>query len=411
MVRDNGAEREYVEQLERRIQHLERSQASRSRPRLLFAIPLATVVVLASLASSTPYSALESRLFALESVIRVGPDGAVQTPGPFQVLDPQGRVLFSVGRPAAGALTVTRRSGLGGPAVAVADDGGADRVVLMAGPGKHGRIETYDGAGHLSAVLNEAGLNVHDPAGKLVAGVTRGLDGLGRVVVFHKQNQTAAELTQDELGNGRVVSYSAAGKIRSALFGGLGVEVFDDAEKSVVSILNRGSRGVVGVRNGSASKLIAELTVDSMGGGLLHMKASNGLTTIGLFGSRRLIALGNTAGKSVAEMAVDDAGGGVFQVWGDGKVPLAVLAKSKEQSGGIIQVSNGNAVTSTFTISSAGNGRWQLNDASGDALVEAGVTTDKRGTVRTGPMLECAPQKSVMGFTRVPDCLRGHITP
>ena len=370
MVRNSGDEREYLEQLERRIQQLERSRASRLSPRLLFAIPLATMAVLASLAPSTAWSALESRLFALESVIRVGRDGTVQTPGPFQVLDPQGRVLLSVGRPAGGALTVTRRTG--GPALAVTDNGGEERVVMMVGPGKHGRIETYDGAGHLSAVLNEVGLNVHDPAGNRVAGVTRGLDGLGRVVIFHKQNQTAAELTQDEKGNGRVASYSAAGKVRSALYGELGVEVFDDEEKSVVSILNRSSRGVVGVRNGSASRLIAELTVDSMGGGLLHMKASNGLTTIGLFGSRRVIALGNTAGKTVAEMAVDAAGGGVFQVWGDGKIPLAALAKSKDQPGGIVQVSNGNAVTSSFTISSAGNGHWQLNDAAATSWLKRG---------------------------------------
>jgi hypothetical protein len=406
-----SSEREYQEKLERRIQELERSRVSRFTPPLLLVIPFAAMAVLSASTPSTTFSALESRLFILESAIRVGPDGAVQSRGPFQVLDAGGRVLFSVGSPAGGAVTVTRRPGLGGAFIAVTDDGGKDRALMMVNSSNHGRIMTYDGAGQISAMLNEAGLNVHDPAGKLVAGVTRGRDGLGRVVVFHNETQTATELTSDAKGNGRVVSYSAAGKMRSAMFGETGVKVFDDAEMDVVSLLNRNSRGVVGVKNGSVTTHLAELTVDSLGGGLLHMKAANGLTAIGLLGSQRVIALGNSAGKNVAEIAVDAAGGGVFQVWGNGKVPLAVLGKSNVQPGGIVQVSNGNAVTSSFTVGDAGNGYWQLNDAAGNPLVEAGVTPDKRGTVRVGPMLECAPQKTVMGFTRVFDCIRGRVTP
>ena len=347
---------------------------------LAWQLSTALNVILASLllSASSPRSDgsnLEQRLAILESAIRIGPDGSMQTRGPIQVTDAQGKV----------------------------------RVSLLAGPGNHGRVETYDGAGHVSAVLNEAGLNVHDPAGNRVAGVTRGLDGLGRVVVWHNRDRTAAELAADEAGNGKVVTYSTAGKIRAGLYGQLGVQVFDDAEQNVVSIISRNNRGVVGVKTGPAARLIGELTVDSMGGGVLHMKAPNGLTSIGLFGSQRVIALGNTAGKTVAEVAVDAGGGGVFQVWGEGKVPLAVVGKSKESTGGILQVSNGRVPVSSITASDAGNGFWQLNDASGEPMVQAGVTSEKRGLVMTGPLLECTAQKSIMGYTRVPDCIKGRL--
>jgi len=341
-----------------------------------FSAALNVVLAALVLSASSPrsdVSNVEQRLAILESAIRVGPDGALQTRGPFQVTDAQGKV----------------------------------RVSLMVGAAGHGIVETYDGAGHLSATLKEVGLNVFDPAGNRVAGVTRGLDGLGRVVVFRNQDQTAIELAADETGNGRVLAYSKAGKLRAGLYGETGLQVFDDTEQSVASVLVRNGRGVMGVKTGTATKLIGELTVDSMGGGVLHMKAANGLTSIGLFGSQRIIAVGNTAGKTAAEIAVDASGGGIFQVWGEGKVPLAVMGRSKDAPGGIVQVSNGKVPTSSLTVSDAGNGYWQLNDAAGEPMVEAGVTQDKRGLVRAGPMVECIVQRSTMGLIRMPDCIRG----
>ncbi|HKP27864.1 MAG TPA: hypothetical protein VJU15_00580, partial [Gemmatimonadales bacterium] len=218
-------------------------------------VVLATLVLSAS-SPRNDISNLEQRLAMFESAIRIGPDGAMQARGPFQVVDAQGKV----------------------------------HVSLMLDGSNNGRVVTWDAAGHLSAMLNEAGLNVHDPAGNRVAGVTRGLDGLGRVVIYHNQSQTAAELAADAAGNGKIMSYTADGKLRTGLYGQTGLQVFDDSEQSVASILNRNGRGVIGVKTATATRLIAELTVDSLGGGVLHMKGGNGATTIGLFGSQRIIA-------------------------------------------------------------------------------------------------------------------------
>ena len=98
-----------------------------------------------------------------------------------------------------------------------------------------------------------------------------------------------------------------------------------------------------------------------------------GKTAIGLYAARRVIALGNSQGSTVAEMVVNPAGFGLFQVWaGQGKMPLAVLGKSADNFGGILQISNGQSIISSLTVSPGGNGMWQLNDATGKPVIEAG---------------------------------------
>ena len=136
------------------------------------------------------------------------------------------------------------------------------------------------------------------------------------------------------------------------------------------------------------------------------MKGADGKIAIGLYGRTRTIALGNSAGKTVAELAVHPSGNGLFQVWGDGKLPLALLGKSVEGTGGILQVSNGSAVVTSITASSARNGYWQLNDASGAPKVEAGVQDNGLGSVRAGPKFECIHRVSGV-IDRLPDCIRG----
>jgi hypothetical protein len=163
------------------------------------------------------------------------------------------------------------------------------------------------------AQFNPAGLNVYASGnGSPVAGVTRG-GGAGKIAVWHGDDP-AVELSADRSGNARVLSYGANGKFRSAMRGEVGIRVYDDAEKSVVSMFNRSGRGVVGVRN-----------------------------------------------------------------------------------------SNGKAILASLTASGGGNGLWQLNDASGTPVVEAGVNNG-RGTVRAGPRMRCMPRPSSLVL---PDCILG----
>ena len=78
-----------IERLERRLRELE--AASRRRGIALIVMPLAFAALAAS-APSKGFGAIESRLLALESLIRMGPDGSAQTQVPFQVLDRSGRL-------------------------------------------------------------------------------------------------------------------------------------------------------------------------------------------------------------------------------------------------------------------------------------------------------------------------------
>jgi hypothetical protein len=279
-----------------------------------------------------------------------------------------------------------------------------EAVRLGVTPTGHGRVLVRDADAKTSAVLNEAGLNVYNSEEIRVAGVTRGIDGHGRVVVWHSDDRAAAQLSADKEGNGRILSYGANGKIRIDLNGdGGAVTVMDDAEKGVVSMVNRDGQGVVGVKASVNSKLTAELTVDSGGGGILHMKGRDGKTAIGLYATRRIIALGNSEGATVAEMAVHPSGYGLFQIWAGGKMPLALLGKSADTFGGILQISNGQSVTSSLTVSAGGNGMWQLNNAAGTTVVEAGVN-GPLGTVRVGPLMRCIPRPSSLVL---PDCILG----
>jgi hypothetical protein len=397
------AEQEYLEKLEQRVRDLERRRPSRLQRASLVLAPIVAVTLLTASVSGTGLPAVESRLLALESMLRLAPDGSAQLRGPFQVMDRGGKVVFSVSdRPASGAVNISRVEGAG-PLLAVTGNGGKDAVRIGVSEGGHGRVHTYDSDGKLAGMLNEAGLNVVNTDGDLVAGVTRG-KGLGRVVLWHDGGKrTAAELSVDEEGNGRVASYGKNGKTRAAMHGADGLGVYDDNENVVANVVSRSGRGVVGVGNGIAKRLIAELVADSTGGSLLHMKGPDGKTVIGLYSSRRTIALGNSSGKTVAEMTVHPSGYGLFQVWGGGNMPLALLGRSVDGRGGIVQISNGTTVTSSFTVSPDGNGYWQLNDASGTPVVEAGLNSGL-GTVRAGPNVRCTPRPSSLVL---PDCILG----
>lgn len=395
------SEREYLEMLERRIQNLERRRFPRLIRGLLPAIPLLAVTLLSASVTTTGSEVIESRLVALESLIRPGPDGSVQTRVPFQVLDRRGKVLLNVGdRAAAGAVNVMVIEGTGAAGLRVVGTGGNDAAIMGVDASGSGRISNLDASGNTVAQFNSVGLNVYDTGGDPVAGVTRG-SGLGRVAVWRGPGKTAVEITSDVQGNGRLSSY-VNGKLRAAIRSE-GFGVFDESGRSVVSIINRNGRGVVGVNASVNSTLTTEMTVDSGGGGVFHMKAPDGKIAIGLYAARRLIALGNSQGATVAEMTVHPAGYGLFQVWGGGKMPLAVLGKSADHFGGIVQISNGNSIISSLTVSPGGNGMWQLNDAAGKTVIEAGVT-GRLGTVRVGPLMRCIPRPSSLVL---PDCLLG----
>ena len=68
---------------------------------------------------------------------------------------------------------------------------------------------------------------------------------------------------------------------------------------------------------------------------------------------------------------------------GSNVVRMEVLGKT---NGGIVHVINPNGISlASLSATAAGNGQLQLTNASGQTMVEAGVTVDGIGVVRAGP--------------------------
>ena len=120
-----------------------------------------------------------------------------------------------------------------------------------------------------------------------------------------------------------------------------------------------------------------------------------GKPAAGILGDKRAVVVANSSGKVVAEMLAGSASEGLFQAWGDGKIPVAVLGEAPGKASGIVQISNGNTVVSSMLAGESGAGRLQLNDASGTPMVEAGVTTAGKGLVRVGPKYRCGSNTGV----------------
>lgn len=396
--------------VEQRLRQTQRPRGYWFRQVAFAVAPVAAFGMLSASAPSTGASAVEARLRVLESLITIGPDGSAQASAPFQVTDARGKVLFAVGdRAVPAAVNVTPFAGSSTAALRVLNSRGGDAASLLVDPDGYGRITNFDAAGKVVAQFNSAGLNVYGADGEAnaVAGVTRG-NGQGRVAVWRKGN-VAAELTADAQGNGRAMTNFADGK-ESAGMGSMrpnltGLAVFHN-QANVVSIVSRSGRGVIGVARDGATNLIAEMTVDSSGGGVLHMKGPEGKVAVGLYGRTRTIALGNGEGKTVAEMTVHPRGSGLFQIWDGGNTPLALMGKSADRGAGIVQISNGRAIISSLTADGSGDGYLQINDASGTPMLEAGVQDNGLGTIRAGPQFECI-HRMTQGIQRLPDCIRG----
>jgi hypothetical protein len=111
------------------------------------------------------------------------------------------------------------------------------------------------------------------------------------------------------------------------------------------------------------------------------------------------LTLGRTDAKAYS-LQVKDAGGkmvagigqsvktgdgavSVFDKEGNGSVAMYVLPAT---NGGIIEVANANGIgVASLSSGKGGSGQLQLTNASGQTMVEAGVTVDGIGVVRTGP--------------------------
>jgi hypothetical protein len=389
-----SSEREYLEKLERRMQALERSRASRFTRPLLLVIPLAAVAVLAASAPSTFFSALESRLFALESLIHLGPDSSLVVKAPFKVVGGDGKILLNVATNSfAGLVNVTRVPNHPGGTVTINGLGGKTLVTLGVNAEGNGRASTLDAQGKVAAMMGENGLAVFDAQEKQIAGVTRG-QGQGRVGILHN-GKWVAELIADPAGNGVIKSYGPGGNTPVVTLGAdpqrgnAGALTLMSPAGTVVAAMagtTGGNAGTISVMN-SAGKPVAGLTAASASGGA--------------------VVVANAGGVGLAQMSITSDGRGLVQIFGQNQNPLAVLTQALDRVGGLVQIYNSGNSVANLTVGSQGAGYLQLSDPSGNPTVEAGTLSDGNGQVRAGPRYQCLPVTLSGPISFVPNCIMG----
>ena len=100
--------------------------------------------------------------------------------------------------------------------------------------------------------------------------------------------------------------------------------------------------------------------------------------------SGTVLHIWSNAGDAAAVFGISRAGRGYLELRAPGGTsPVVYLGQ--EGKAGVVQISNGTNVISKHFSSSDGSGKWQLANAAGTAVVQAGETTGGCGKVEVYP--------------------------
>lgn len=342
-------------------------------------------------------AALERRNAELERLLAARDSLQRRVVAPFEVVDRTGKVIFKVmeGEPAGGSVVVSGGVNGGRHGIYVLDQSGTRVAGLGQAPEGYGSlIVRYASGRNLFSVRDGA------PTGGGV--VVTGGDGGARqgLYILNDNGARVAGIAQAPEGHGALALRDQAGKNRIRAEGTGVVTVYDAA-------------GKVGVRISETSATDAAGEVPRLGityagdGGAVRAANASGLVVAAMRAGVRnagAFIAGDQSGQGVAEMSVSSDGRGLFQVFGRGNKPVAILTQGTETPGGLLQILNTAGPVANVTVSSAGAGYLQLTSAGGVSTVEAGTLPSGVGLVRVGPTYRCAGGRMGLGL---PDCLMG----
>jgi hypothetical protein len=350
------------------------------------------------------------RVTALEEKLAAMNSGTVKAP--FKVVDAGGVPILQV---------IETQASAGGEAtgLVIADD-------LKSGTAG---LAVYNKAGTVVALLGTngeaGGLGLADGQGKVRASV----NGIGRIVLLDENDNAFLTMAEDiskadsdiriggdvdgfavEVGSGKGTAtlgvddegipelslVDAGDRERASMSAGGTLKVSDEAGSDILTVAEDVDGEKASVAIGGGKK-----------GGIVRVADAAGKPAAGILGDKRAIVVANAAGKVVSEMTVKSPGDGLVQVWGSGAIPLGVLGKGPGE-GGILQISNGKVPVTSLYASEDGSGRWQVNDQSGNPVIEAGASTRGTGVIRTGPKFICGPGPGgPMMPSPLPSCMVG----
>jgi hypothetical protein len=351
-------------------------------------------------------TALEEKLAALTSG-----SASLRIKAPFEVVDAAGHPILQVAQYAEGAafkpsgmvIFSDPKSGGGG---LFAHNKAGSPVLALGHAGEGGTLALRDDAGKTRARMTGTGrlvildaeendlLTIAEDISKEEANIRIGGDDDGYAVEVGS-GKGAAVLGTDADGVAELSLTDAQDRTRALMDAEGTLQISDQSGRDILSVAEDVTGENAGVAIGGGK-----------GGGVVRLTDGGGKPAAGILGGKRAMVVVNSAGKTVAEMVANDGGDGLFQIWGGGAIPIALLGRAVGAEGGVLQISNGKVTVTSLLASEGGNGRWQLNDAAGTPIVEAGSLGSGRGTVRVGPGFKCVP---ITMSLRVPDCIVGRI--
>jgi hypothetical protein len=231
-----------------------------------------------------------------------------------------------------------------------------------------------------------APFTVKDASGRVIFKVDAVAGNLPRAIVGNPAG-ARVEIGIAEGGASVVGLYDPSGKILSALVGdpqGSYLRVKDNEQSAS---LGKTEKDGVGLYLRKDDKQFGELSVGKTGYGIARVFGADGKAVGGLFASAEgggLALTGPGGGKSVVSLGVTPSGGKV-RVYpaGGGSVRAELVAEGNLGALNIYSSDGTNAATIT-SVTSLG-GKFELTNASGQVVVQAGHQPNGRGMVTTGP--------------------------
>lgn len=322
--------------------------------------------------------------------------------GALVVLNKSGDPVATVGSTVEGRGEITVADKNQDVAVLAANDAGAGHLHLTTSDGKIG----LDANGQEVAGSGGGSLWIMNGTAHPVIALTTTGEDKGRIALVN-DDKAIVEITNSDKDGGHLTLFRADGT-RGVEADAFGLITTLNEQEQLVAGLGLSDEGTGRVAVYGEKGGLAQLGVSQSGAGMVWVKNTADTVVAGITGgvsSGGAILVTNAAGQTVSEMSVTGDGRGQMAVWAPGSsTPSALLTRSVEGTGGLVQVYNSSVSVASLTAGTGGGGILQLTDASGDPRVEAGTTTDGVGTVQVGPAFRCVG--SGMGL-KIPDCIRG----
>ena len=228
---------------------------------------------------------------------------------------------------------------------------------------------------------------VKDNAGQIIFKVEVAADrNLPRAVVGNPAG-AHVEMGPAVGGASMVGLFDNSGKMLSTIVAdpkGSYVRVQDGTQSAGFGRIEKDGIGLF-LRTGD--KEFAEIAADKAGAGILRIFGQGGKPVGGMFADSeggRLALSGTGGGKTIVSLAAEATGGKVRVYPAGGGTTRAELIA--DGATGALNIFNTEGTTSVMLATGTTKaGRMELSNASGNIVVQAGVTNNGRGMVSTGP--------------------------